>query len=66
MESSDTKPLQPTQQRSFSKSKKRPCCVCKMSKSFRDQCLRNNDEEVCFEFVQAHKLCLKAKGFRID
>lgn len=48
------------------RSKKKPCCVCKMTKKFRDSCIRNNEEEVCFDFVQAHKMCLKAKGFRID
>lgn len=53
-------------QRIVTSSKRRPCCVCKQTKAFRDQCLRNNDEEVCIDFVLAHKLCLKAKGFRIE
>lgn len=40
------------------KPKKRPCCVCKMSKKLRDNCIRNNDEIICIDFIKAHKLCL--------
>lgn len=57
----------PTLQRmALGKSKRKPCCVCKMSKRLRDNCIRNNDEDVCIDFIKAHKLCLQAKGFRID
>lgn len=35
--------------------KKKPCCVCKMTKKIRDNCIRNNDEDICFAFVRAHK-----------
>lgn len=40
--------------RSSSKSKKRPCCVCKSTKRFRDNCFMNNDETICFNFIKAH------------
>jgi len=34
------------------KSKKKPCCVCKMTKQLRDACIRmNSDEEICIDFV---------------
>mmetsp|Transcript_34663 Transcript_34663/g.45591 ORF Transcript_34663/g.45591 Transcript_34663/m.45591 type:complete len:85 (+) Transcript_34663:40-294(+) len=47
------------------KSKNKPCCVCKMTKNLRDQCIRNVDEpEQCVDFIEAHKVCLRAKGFR--
>jgi hypothetical protein len=45
--------------------RKKPCCVCKATKRLRDQCLRNNEEQMCFEFVLAHKVCLKAKGYNV-
>jgi hypothetical protein len=27
--------------------------------------LRNNDEDICFDFIAAHKMCMQAKGFRV-
>lgn len=49
------------------KSKKKPCCVCKMTKKYRDNCIMNNDDEqICFSFVEAHKTCLRGKGFRVN
>lgn len=36
------------------KSKRKPCCACKMTKKFRDSCIRNNEEEACIDFVKAH------------
>lgn len=38
-----------------SKPRKKPCCVCKMTKKLRDNCIRNNDETICIDFVMAHK-----------
>ena len=50
------------------KSKHKPCCVCKMTKKLRDQCIRSNDdgETKCIDFINAHKKCMRAKGFRVD
>lgn len=31
--------------------RKKPCCACKSTKKLRDMCIRNNNEEVCFDFV---------------
>ena len=49
------------------KSKRKPCCVCKLTKKLRDGCIRlNDDEDVCVDFIEGHKRCLRAKGFRVD
>lgn len=38
-----------------------------MTKKYRDNCIMNNDDEqICFSFVEAHKACLRGKGFRVD
>ena len=46
---------------------KKPCCVCKTTKHWRDICIRKFDEDndVCLEFAKAHKLCQRAKGFNV-
>lgn len=65
-EAASTTTITPDTEKPY-KSKRKPCCVCKMTKRLRDQCIRtNDDEDVCFEFVDAHKQCLRAKGFRVD
>jgi Cytochrome C oxidase copper chaperone (COX17). len=46
--------------------KKGPCCVCKETKAARDQCILNNGEEKCFDFIQAHKACLRSEGFETN
>jgi cytochrome c oxidase assembly protein subunit 17 len=49
------------------KSKKKPCCVCKQTKRLRDRCIMNNDDEdICIDFMKAHKVCLRGKGFRVE
>ena len=55
----------PLQSKSPPRPKKKPCCVCKMTKKLRDNCIMNNDEMVCFSFIEAHKQCLRMKGFRV-
>jgi len=47
------------------KKRKKPCCVCKMTKKYRDKCIMNNDEDKCVDFIEAHNVCLRAKGFRV-
>ena len=48
------------------KERKKPCCVCKMTKKLRDFCVRNVDdgEVQCIDFIEAHKTCLRSRGFR--
>lgn len=65
MESTNDNNLNLLQRFSIGKSKRKPCCVCKQTKKYRDSCLRNNDEDICFDFIAAHKMCLQAKGFRV-
>ena len=48
------------------KPRKKPCCVCKMTKRLRDNCIRNVEEETdCMDFIEAHKVCLRTRGFRV-
>lgn len=42
-----------------------PCCVCKETKKIRDQCIILNNEEYCKNEIEAHKQCLRNKGFKI-
>jgi len=46
--------------------KLKPCCACKPTKKMRDDCLFKFNEEKCAEFIEAHKECLRAKGFKAD
>lgn len=43
--------------------KLRPCCACPETKKIRDSCIFNNGEENCGDFIEAHKVCLRSKGF---
>lgn len=43
----------------------KPCCVCKETKSQRDECMVLNGEENCGYFIEAHKKCLREFGFEI-
>jgi len=47
------------------KPRKKPCCICKMTKNLRDFCIRNVEEETdCIDFIEAHKVCLRSRGYR--
>lgn len=43
----------------------KPCCACPETRKMRDNCILNNGEEKCLEFIDAHKDCLRSKGFKI-
>ncbi|KAL4484392.1 hypothetical protein ABPG74_019569 [Tetrahymena malaccensis] len=43
--------------------KLKPCCACPETKKLRDACVFNNGEENCKDFIEAHKECLRSKGF---
>ncbi|KAF8820059.1 putative copper chaperone COX17-1 [Cardiosporidium cionae] len=45
--------------------KKRICCVCKETKSVRDECIVLNGEEKCAAFIEAHNQCLRREGFDV-
>ena len=44
---------------------KKICCVCKDTKSARDECVIRNGEERCHAFIDAHNRCLRAEGFDV-
>ena len=44
----------------------KPCCACPQTKKLRDKCIMENGEQKCLEFIDAHKECLRSKGFIVD
>lgn len=42
------------------------CCACKPTRTLRDECIRNFNEEKCVDFIEAHKECLREKGFKVE
>ncbi|CAD7956865.1 unnamed protein product [Amoebophrya sp. A25] len=44
---------------------KKICCVCKDTKSARDECVVRNGETRCQQFIEAHNRCLRAEGFDV-
>eukprot|EP00965_Chrysotila_dentata_P252880 6210927-Pleurochrysis_carterae.AAC.1 len=44
---------------------KRICCACPETRKLRDECIANQGEEHCERFIEAHKQCLRAEGFKI-
>lgn len=44
----------------------KPCCACPDTKKLRDNCILLNGEEKCKNFIDAHKECLRSKGFKVD
>lgn len=42
----------------------KPCCACPETRKMRDGCILNNGEEKCGDFIEAHKECLRSKGFK--
>ena len=45
---------------------KKICCVCKETKSVRDECIVRNGEQKCRQFIEAHNQCLRAEGFDVQ
>ena len=43
----------------------KPCCVCTETRTFRDDCLRFNDEDKCLKEIESHIKCLESYGFKI-
>eukprot|EP00308_Calcidiscus_leptoporus_P014462 CAMPEP_0119373126 /NCGR_PEP_ID=MMETSP1334-20130426/23651_1 /TAXON_ID=127549 /ORGANISM="Calcidiscus leptoporus, Strain RCC1130" /LENGTH=62 /DNA_ID=CAMNT_0007390799 /DNA_START=31 /DNA_END=219 /DNA_ORIENTATION=- len=44
---------------------KRICCACPDTRKLRDECVANNGEEHCTEYIEAHKACLRTEGFKV-
>mgnify|MGYP002261644103 CR=1 FL=1 len=47
------------------KPKCRICCACPDTRKDRDECVMHKGEEGCEEFIEAHKMCLRAEGFKV-
>ncbi|EGC30737.1 hypothetical protein DICPUDRAFT_157498 [Dictyostelium purpureum] len=45
--------------------KKKMCCACPETKKTRDECIVNNGEDKCAQFIEAHKACLRSEGFDV-
>ncbi|XP_034430713.1 cytochrome c oxidase copper chaperone [Hippoglossus hippoglossus] len=43
----------------------KPCCACPETKKVRDACIIEKGEESCTELIEAHKVCMRALGFKI-
>lgn len=43
----------------------KPCCACPETKKIRDACIIEKGEESCSDFIEAHKDCMRALGFKI-
>ena len=44
---------------------KKICCACPITKSARDACLPEHDEEKCKYLIEAHLRCLRDEGFDV-
>ncbi|KAH0719762.1 hypothetical protein KY284_004792 [Solanum tuberosum] len=49
-----------------SKPKKKICCACPETKKLRDECIVEHGESTCEKWIEAHRKCLRAEGFKID
>jgi len=45
--------------------KLKPCCACPETKKVRDECVLKNGEENCHNLIEAHKECMRSKGFKV-
>jgi len=48
------------------KPKLKICCACPDTRKPRDECVVQKGEEHCEEFIEAHKVCLRSKGFKVS
>ncbi|KAM0070849.1 putative cytochrome c oxidase copper chaperone, cysteine alpha-hairpin motif superfamily [Helianthus debilis subsp. tardiflorus] len=47
------------------KPKKKICCACPDTKKLRDECIVEHGESACSKWIEAHRLCLRSKGFNV-
>jgi cytochrome c oxidase assembly protein subunit 17 len=45
--------------------KKKICCACPDTKRLRDECIVEYGESACAKWIEAHKICLRAEGFKV-
>ena len=41
------------------------CCACPDTRKLRDECVVEHGEEQCADKIEAHKICLRAEGFKV-
>ncbi|CAM0943486.1 unnamed protein product [Alopecurus aequalis] len=44
---------------------KKICCTCPDTKRLRDECIVEYGESACTKWIEAHKQCLRAEGFKV-
>lgn len=54
-----------TEASSTEKPKLKICCACPETKRPRDECIVENGEDKCSQFIEAHKACLRLAGFQV-
>ena len=59
-------PAAKAEQPKLGKSGKKICCSCPDTKKMRDECLMLKGEDNCRDLIEAHKVCLRNEGFRVD
>ena len=65
MPGTEPPPAPPPSEEATEKPKLRICCACPETKKARDECVVNNGEEHCADKIEAHKVCLRAEGFKV-
>jgi cytochrome c oxidase assembly protein subunit 17 len=69
MSNNDSKQIIPEENteriKNTSTKKLSPCCVCKETKTLRDECLRFKSDLECLKEIDNHKQCLIDNGFKV-
>lgn len=47
------------------KPKKKICCACPDTKKLRDECIVQHGDDACGKWIEAHRQCLRAEGFKV-
>ncbi|XP_072978865.1 cytochrome c oxidase copper chaperone 1-like [Typha angustifolia] len=50
---------------SDAKPRKKICCACPETKKLRDECIVEHGETACSKWIEAHRQCLRAEGFKV-
>ncbi|KAF3646842.1 Cytochrome c oxidase copper chaperone [Capsicum annuum] len=51
--------------KSDSKPMKKICCACPETRQLRDECIVEHGESACEKWIEAHRKCLQAEGFKV-
>ena len=64
MDAQGSNPI-PSTTNTENQAKKSMCCVCKETKTLRDDCIRVNGFEKCDNEIATHNACLRKEGFNV-